>query len=351
MPVALAGAGVVGAVTTVAVLGGGAAPAAPPPVRVSVSRVVRTNLATTVLTSGTLGYGPTRPITNQLAGTYTSLPAVGRTITAGHALYRVDDQPAMLMIGRTPAWRPFVPGMTPGPDVRELQSNLIALGYASGLFSAPYGVYDQPTIDAVERWQVAAGYQVTGQIALGQVAFEPSAIKVGAMNVALGQAAQPGQSPYLVTTSRRTVIVPVNPTLPSVSVGERVSIVLPSSIRTPGVVIRIGPPPAASTGSAGPTVPAGTTAVLTVRPDRPSATGTGATIPVQISLTVQSVHDVLAVPVSALLALAGGGYGLEIVEPSGAHRLIGVRTGIFAGGLVQVSGAGLVPGTKVVIAS
>ena len=352
MPVALAGAGIVGAVTTVAVLGGGAAPAAPPPVRVTVTRVVRTNLATSVLTGGTLGYAPTRPLTNQLAGTYTSLPAAGRTITRGHALYRINDLPVVLMIGRTPAWQPFAPGMTPGRDVRELQANLIALGYANGLFSAPYGVYDQPTIDAVERWQAAAGYQVTGQIALGQVAFEPSAIKVGAMNVAVGQAAQPGQSPYLVTTARRTVIVPVNSALPTVSVGEHVSIVLPSSARTPGVVTGTGPPPATtSTGSAGPTIPSGTTAVLTVTPDRPSVTGTGASIPVQISLTVQSVRDVLAVPVTSLLALAGGGYGLEVVEPSGLHRLIGVRTGIFADGMVQVSGSGLVPGTKVVVAS
>lgn len=352
MPVALAGAGIVGAVTTVAVLGGGAAPAAPPPVRVSVSRVVRTNLATTVLTAGTLGYAQTRPVTNQLAGTYTSLPAAGRTVTRGRALYRINDLPVVLMIGRTPAWQPFAPGMAPGPDVRELQANLIALRYANGLFSAPDGVYDQPTIDAVERWQAAAGYPVTGQIALGQLAFEPSAVEVGAMNVAVGEAAQPGQSPYQVTTARRTVIVPMNPTLPTVSIGERVSIVLPSSARTPGVVTAIGPPPAVTgSGSAGPTIPAGTTTVLTVTPDRPPATGTGTAIPVEISLTVQSVRDVLAVPVSALLALAGGGYGLEIVGPSGAHRLIGVRTGIFAGGMVQVSGAGLVRGTKVVVAS
>ena len=55
---------------------------------------------------------------------------------------------------------------------------------------------------------------------------------------------------------------------------------------------------------------------------------------------------VLAVPVSALLALAGGGYGLEVVEPSGAHRLVGVRTGLFAGTLVQVSGPGSRPGPR-----
>ena len=80
------------------------------------------------------------------------------------------------------------------------------------------------------------------------------------------------------------------------------------------------------------------------------ATGTADGEAVQVSLVVQSVRHVLAVPVAALLALAGGGYGLEVVEPSGQHQLIGVRTGVFAGGQVQVSAAGLRSGTRVVVA-
>ena len=80
---------------------------------------------------------------------------------------------------------------------------------------------------------------------------------------------------------------------------------------------------------------------LTVTPGRPRATGTGANVPVQVSLAVQSARDVLAAPVAALLALAGGGYGLEVVTPSGAYHLVGVITGIFAAGQVQVSGPGI----------
>jgi multidrug efflux pump subunit AcrA (membrane-fusion protein) len=87
-----------------------------------------------------------------------------------------------------------------------------------------------------------------------------------------------------------------------------------------------------------------------VVPDDPSATGTGDGESVQVSLTIESVHHVLAVPVSALLALAGGGYGLEVIGPSGHHMLVGVRTGIFAGGDVEVSGRGLAPGARVVTA-
>ncbi|HEX3334254.1 MAG TPA: peptidoglycan-binding protein, partial [Acidimicrobiales bacterium] len=71
---------------------------------------------------------------------------------------------------------------------------------------------------------------------------------------------------------------------------------------------------------------------------------------VQVSLTIQSVRHVLAVPVAALLALAGGGYGVEVVEPSGHRTLVGVHTGVFAGGNVQVSADGLGAGTRVVVA-
>jgi len=147
--------------------------------------------------------------------------------------------------------------------------------------------------------------------------------------------------------------------LPQTQVGERVQIVLPTGARTPGRITAIGPP--AATGGTGRAGGAGSgggggsgstpSTLLTVRPDLPRAMGADAGVPVQVALTVQSVRQVLAVPVSALLALSGGGYSVEIVLPSGAHRLIGIRTGIFASGMVQVNGPGLAPGTRVVVAS
>jgi peptidoglycan hydrolase-like protein with peptidoglycan-binding domain len=355
VPALVTAAAVTGAVVTVAVRGGAAAPAAaalPPP---STATVVRTNLATTVLTEGTLGYAPTQPIVNQITGTYTWLPAAGSRIRAGRPLYRVDNLPVVLMRGGTPAWRPFALGMTDGPDVRELQANLIALGYAAGLLTAPTGQFDLDTLYAVERWQLANGYPETGEIDLGRVVFLPSAILVGAQSTAPGQAATPGQQPYQASTDRRTVTVPLNPNLPSVHVGEAISIVLPSSATTPGTAVSIGPAPAApssggSNGNSTGTTSTSATDVLTVRPDRPGATGTGGGVPVQVSLATQSVSGVLAVPVTALLALAGGGYGVEIVTGQGTDRLVGVQTGIFAGGQVAITGPGIAAGTKVVVA-
>jgi len=327
----LVAAALAGAVAAVAVLGGQPAPAATPaPPRPATATVVRTNLFTTALTGGTLGYAAARPVVNLVAGIYTWLPRPGALIRAGGVLYRVDDNPVTLMAGAVPAWRPFGAWMTDGPDVRQLQADLIAGQFADGLLTTPTGHYDLATADAVERWQAARGLTVTGTIPLGQVVFLPTAVLAGAMNVAAGEAAAAGQRPYQVTTGQRTVTVPVNPNLPPTTVGESVSIVLPSQASVPGTISAAG------------------SAQLTVTPR--GATGTGMNVQVQVSLAVQTARDVLAVPVSALLALAGGGYGLEVVGPSGVHRLVGVTAGLFASGQVQVSGAGITAGTRVVVA-
>jgi multidrug efflux system membrane fusion protein len=54
--------------------------------------------------------------------------------------------------------------------------------------------------------------------------------------------------------------------------------------------------------------------------------------------------------VSALLALAEGGYGLQLVE-GGGTRYIAVQTGLFADGRVEVSGSGLTAGMRVGVPS
>jgi peptidoglycan hydrolase-like protein with peptidoglycan-binding domain len=280
-------------------------------------------------------------------------------------LYRVDDQPVLLMAGRVPAWRSFELGMTSGPDVRQLTAALIAEHFATGLLTTPSDQYTSATAMAVERWQAAHGLIQTGQIPLGRIVFLPAAILVGGWQVVAGGSAQPGQEPYQVTTDRRVVIVPVTPDMPVVQAGQHVGIILPSQAATPGRVTSIGPLSAAASASAGSNESAGNsgaggsgtasgaaqgaTSFLFVRPVHPAATGTGNGVAVQVSLAVQVARDVLSAPVSALLALAGGGYGVEVMLPSGAHRLVGVHTGIFAGGLVQISGSGLTAGTKLVV--
>jgi hypothetical protein len=51
-----------------------------------------------------------------------------------------------------------------------------------------------------------------------------------------------------------------------------------------------------------------------------------------------------------LLALAGGGFGVEVVN-GGHTRLVGVSTGLYSNTLVQISGSGLRPGVRVEVPS
>jgi len=60
--------------------------------------------------------------------------------------------------------------------------------------------------------------------------------------------------------------------------------------------------------------------------------------PVTVKLTTKQATSVLAVPVASLLALAEGGYAVERVTGVNSTSLVGVQTGVFAGGMVEVSG-------------
>jgi len=155
------------------------------------------------------------------------------------------------------------------------------------------------------------------------------------------------------TSTRHNVSVQVDAAQQSeVKVGDRVTIALPDNTTTPGVVTSVGkvataPPPdqSAAGGSSTPTID------VEVRLLHPSAAGRLDEAPVEVSITENSVSDTLAVPVNALVALAGGGYAVEEVEADGPHRLLPVTPGLFddSAGLVQVSGNALAVGQRVVV--
>ncbi len=105
--------------------------------------------------ASTLSYAATRPLLNQASGVLTSQPDAGTVIDRGGVIYRVDDQPVVLMFGDVPAYREMSTSSTAGPDVSELKLNLIALGYASA--STADGTYDAATKAAVEKFETAVG--------------------------------------------------------------------------------------------------------------------------------------------------------------------------------------------------
>ena len=67
---------------------------------------------------------------------------------------------------------------------------------------------------------------------------------------------------------------------------------------------------------------------------------------VTMVFTAAERKDVLTVPVAALVALAEGGYGVEVVDADTTHY-IKVAPGLFSQGRVEVTGDGLQGGMTV----
>lgn len=375
---ALATAGVLAvAIVTGAVVVSSAkqATAAAPRLPVGAAKVQRRTLAATVSQAGILTYrarsdGSAYSVINQTHGTYTKLPAAGRVIRQGHVLYRVNDRPVVLLHGYTPAYRTLSAG-TSGPDVRQLNADLVALGYATRAQLSPRSAsFGSATAAAVIRLQAVLGATRDGTLTLGQVVFEPSAVRVTSVSAQLGGAAHAGETVMQGTSTMRQVRVALNASEQStVAVGDRVSITLPDNRTTPGVVSSVGavatcPPSSASGGSGSSSATPGTdtcssgssvgstpSIAVGVTPLRLAATRSWDQAPVQVGITTASVSNALVVPVTSLLARSGGGYAVEVIGAAKRNHLVPVALGLFddAEGLVSVTASALAAGQDVVI--
>ena len=353
---------------------GKGAVAAPRPLPVGTTRVEKRTLSAMVSQGGILTYrarsdGSPYAVINQAHGTYTGLPTVGQVIRQGHALYRVNERSVVLLYGSTPAYRTLSEGAT-GPDVAELNADLVALGYATrAQLRSGSAVFESATTAAVQKLQAALGVAHTGRLSLGQAVVEPVAVRVTSVPVQPGGSAQPGETVLQGTSTTRQVQVALDASQQtSMAVGNRVSITLPNNETTPGVVSSVAtvascPSSSGAGGSGSSSATAGTdtcasgstpTITVDVTLSAPRATGAWDQAPVQVGITTGSVRDALVVPVTALLAQAAGGYAVEVAGTgSGTNHLVPVSLGLFddADGLVQVTGSGLAAGQAVVAPS
>ena len=296
--------------------------------------------------------------------TYTAVPKVGDIISQDQALYRVDGLAVPLLYGSVAAYRTFEVGMADGADVGELTADLISLGYGADLTRSDH--YSSATAAAVQRWQTARGLPATGTVLLGEVVFEPGPIRVTSATPSVGQAVTEGN---VIDATSTTPVVTVDLAVTQeylLKPGDAVTVELPDGVTTvAGRVQTVGDvavcPGGGSTGTGGggsadqtPCSSSGSsstpTVTVTITLD---STPPGATLdqaPVNVNITTQEADNVLAVPVNALLAIQGGGYGVEVVS-GGADRLVGVTTGLYSDTLVQISGTDITAGTLVEVPS
>jgi len=326
----------------------GGQPAANTAVPVSAAQVVRTDVAQRQVVSGTLGYHGSYTVANELpAGVLTWLPSPGQVITRGHALYRLADLAAILYYGQVPAWRDIGPSTTPGPDVRELDANLDALGFQA---APPSDTYTWSTEAAIERWQLAQGLLETGTVPLGEVVFLPGPLRVTAAGTA-GAAVAPGAQVLTGSSTDPAVTVDLTPGGPPVRPGDAVLVTMPDGTSTiPGTVSTVGGVTTAQ-GSGGGQDGSAPSPVIPVEVRIAGYSGVFDQAPVQVTITEKDDKNVLAVPVTALLARPGGGYAVR-TSSTPLRRLIPVTIGLYDDetGLIEVSGADLSVGLQVQVA-
>jgi hypothetical protein len=369
--------------------------------------VTRSTLSSQTTVDSTLGYADGYTITNQLAGTgtgqasnaaqgssgshgvgqssapaagsgqgvVTGLPKPGRVIGQGRVLYRVDGQPVVLLYGPTPAYRTLAEGGSAGADVRQLNADLVALGYASKADLDPSSdEFGSATKAGVEKLQDHLGVDQTGALDLGQVVFLPTAVRVTSVLATLGGSIGAGSPVFTGTSTTRQVTVNLDTGQQSeVKAGDQVTITLPNNQTTAGVVSTVGTvasssgaagggqsgsgsaPSDSTTGSGAGSSGSGGSQNLTVEVDvrltHPGAVRAWDQAPVQVTITTDTVHNALVIPVVALLAQAGGGHAVEVIATDGTHRLVPVSVGLFddADGLVQVTSTTLSAGQRVVV--
>jgi multidrug efflux pump subunit AcrA (membrane-fusion protein) len=283
---------------------------------------------------------------------YTALPAIGEVIETGQSIWSVDGRLVPLLPGALTPWRGFNAGMSDGADVAALDQALVALGDANGLTVSD--AFTDATGAAIDRLQRSLGLPETGSLALGSMIFVPTTVRVTVVHPLVGSPVAGGQ-PVLDVTSTTAVVnipLPVNQTS-RVKVGDPVSVNLPDGTTGQGTITAVGTVATNTTPSNSGSNNTSATVSVTVSLTTSSPAGSLDQAPVTVNITNTSAHQVLAVPTTALLALAGGGYAVEVVEPDGSHRLVAVTTGIFDDqtGLVQVSGTGLAVGQQVVAAA
>jgi uncharacterized membrane protein YgcG len=311
--------------------------------------------------SGSSGSGGSSPGGGSSAGTFTWLPAGGQVVNQGQRLYSVSNSPVVLLYGSVPVYRSLSEGMS-GPDVQQLNSDLVTLGDASRADLDPSsGYFGSQTATALEKLQSNLGLTQTGTLPLGQAMFEPAAVRVGNVTATLGAPVNPGSPVLTGTSDTRQAVAQVDPAeLPDVNTGAHVTITLPGDQTTTGVVTSIGTTASSSSsgsgsgsggsgGSGSSSAPAATVSVY-IRLDHPAQAGSLDQAPITVSITTSTVNNVLAVPIDALLAVPSGS-AVEVAGPRGTRSVVPVSLGLFddAAGLVQVTGNGLTAGQQVVV--
>ncbi|WP_053207505.1 peptidoglycan-binding protein [Jiangella muralis] len=306
---------------------------------------------------GSLDYSSGRQLKAGRTGVLTWLPAEGDVIGRGGAVARIDDVPVPLLFGELPFYRELRIGVDDGPDVLQLEQNLEALGVTPDEMEID-DHFTRATARALKELQEDWGMEETGVLLPGDVAVASGEIRVGAQSpdeggaddadgpagAAVGDTVA-ADTPLLTTTSTQLQVeaeVSIGDA-DIAGVGTAAVVTLPDGSTVDASVVSTGTPEKDDEDKL--VVP-----IVLALGDAAVAAPPGS--PVSVELVAQTAADALAVPVTALVALAEGGFAVQVVT-AGADgeqvELVPVEPGMYADGFVQVTGDGIGEGTEVVV--
>ncbi|MDP8968726.1 MAG: peptidoglycan-binding protein, partial [Actinomycetota bacterium] len=306
--------------------------------------VTRRDLVDREDVEGTLSYTGEKTIGAAAQGTLTRVRAEGSTVRRGQSLYSIDATAlAYVMYGQVPMYRSLRAGVSNGSDVRQLERNLVALGYDPYHAIEVDNRWDSATTAAVIRWQKDRGMTRDGAVEPGDVVFSDGPARVGEHKAAVGDKVGAGAPVTVVTSHRRVVVARLAASRQAqVRRGQSVRVTLPDGSEVSGRVTRVGR--VAKAGEEG------AEATVELRVALLGKRARGVLLdraPVTVSIAVSAAKRVLAVPVTALVAIGNGRYGVEVESAGGAGRIVPVSIGAFADGYVEVDG--VKEGTRVVV--
>lgn len=322
-----------------------AAPAAPAP-SASTAKVQEGELSSMVTLNGILTYrarsdGSPYAAINRASGTYTDLPDAGDRVDCGDLLYRVDDDPVLLLCGTVPAYRDLRVGDA-GRDVRQLNRNLHRLGRdrRAGVAVDPADdTFTWRTQAALRRLQRDRGADATGTLDVDDAVVLPMAVRIAEVTARPGGLARPGGQVAQATSDALVVQVDLDASQQGeVWPGDRAQVTLPGNTLVTGRVARLGrvaqAPAGQNAGAGGATIPA---SISLASPAKARGLDRA---PVRVEITTAGVKRALSVPVTALVGRSGGGFAVEVVRAGGRRALVAVQLGLFdtGGGRVQVEG-------------
>jgi peptidoglycan hydrolase-like protein with peptidoglycan-binding domain len=327
-------------------------------------KVEKGKLWAMVSLDGTLTYrarsdGSPYSVINQARGTYTKLPDGGDQVDCGDVFYRVDDNSVLLLCGTVPAYRDLHSGDV-GNDVRQLNQNLHALGYAAAAgvdIASDDNAFTLKTEQALKALQHDKGFAVTGELAIGDAVFLPDSVRIAQVTGELGGSAQPGARVLYATSDTPEVQVDIHASQQGeMKECDPAQITLPGNKSVTGKVDRFGrvaqvPAGQNANASARQQVGAATIPAYISLDDPEKARGLDKA-PVRVEVTTKGVESALSVPVTALVGKSGGGFAVEVVRAGGRPELVAVKLGLFdtAHGRVEVEGD-LGEGDQVVVPS